>query len=107
MDDAGRHHRGPWSAVMPIPLNNHVSRNKEKGTVFIIVVAAIMLVSAIILLGADGFHLSDNQDRTLKTSHRQEFLIRELASYTQRTNRLPCPADPAVNAMSREFGFAR
>lgn len=92
---------------MRVPLKLDAGSNNEKGTVFIIVVAAIMLVSAIILLGADGFHLSDNQDRTLKTSHRQEFLIRELAAYAQRTNRLPCPADPAVNAMSREFGFAR
>jgi hypothetical protein len=68
--------------------------------------AMIMLVS-LLLLGATAFHLTDNQDRTLRTSRRQEFLIRELAAYAQRTNALPCPADPAVNNMTREFGFAR
>ena len=90
---------------MPIPVEQRAPG--EQGTVFIVVVAVIMLVSAIVLLGAGSFHLTDNQDRTLMTSKHQEFLIRELAAYTQRTNGLPCPADPAVNPASREFGFAR
>jgi hypothetical protein len=88
---------------MPVSMKNE----NEKGTVFIVVVAVIMLASAIILLGGGIFHLTDNQDSTLRTSRRQEFLIRELAAFAQRTNSLPCPADPAVNAASREFGFAR
>lgn len=93
---------------MPVPVEHHTAgRADEQGTIFIVVVALIMLVSAILLLGYGGFHIMDNQDKALQTSHRQEFLIRELAAYVQRENRLPCPADPAVNPMSHDFGFAR
>ena len=91
---------------MPVPVEN-AGREGEQGTILIVVVAVIMLMGAIVLLGSGSFHLIDNQDRTLKTSRRQEFLIRELAAYAQRTNALPCPADPAVDPVTREFGFAR
>jgi hypothetical protein len=91
---------------MPVPVAQ-AGRDGEQGTIFIVVVAVLMLFAAIVALGAGSFHLVDNQDRTLKTSRRQEFLIREVAAYAQRMNSLPCPADPAVNSMSREFGFAR
>lgn len=83
------------------------ARQGEQGTVLIVVVAVLMLMSAIIVLGVGPFHMKDTGDKIAQTTHRQEFLIRELASYAQRANALPCPADPAVNPASREFGFAR
>jgi hypothetical protein len=83
------------------------SRQSEQGTILIVVVAVVMLMSVIMLLGLGGLHLVDNQDRTLETSKRQEFLIRELSSYVQRTNELPCPANPAADPGGRDFGFAR
>ena len=82
-------------------------RQSEQGTVFIVVVAVIMLVSALLVLGVGGFHLLDDQDRVQKTGNRQELLIHELAASVQRTNALPCPADPAVDPLSRDFGSAR
>lgn len=92
---------------MLIPVETGSARQAEQGTILIVVVAVIMLVSAILVLGVGGFHMTDNQDRDLQTGKRQEFLIRELAAYVQRTNTLPCPADPAVDPGSRGFGFAR
>jgi hypothetical protein len=89
-------------SVVPDP-----NRQGEHGTVFIVVVAIIMLVGALLMLGVGGFGLQDNDDRIRNTNKRQEFLIRELAAYVQRTNALPCPADPAIDPMSRDFGFAR
>jgi len=92
---------------MPVPVKHSADRTGEQGTIFIVVVALIMLVTAILSLGFGSFHIVDNQDRILQTSHRQTFLIRELAAYVQRTNSLPCPADPAVNPLSHDFGYAR
>lgn len=83
------------------------SRQGEQGTVFLVVVAVIMLMSALIALGFGGFRLLDNDDRVRKTGVRQEFLIRQLSAWVQRTNALPCPADPAIDPLSRDFGFAR
>lgn len=91
---------------MPVPLEAS-TRQSEQGTVFIVVLAVIALMSAIVLLGTGVFHLDDTSDRVLQTNKKQEFLIRELAAYAQRTNSLPCPADPAVDPGSRNFGFAR
>lgn len=92
---------------MQLPIDGAPGRHGEQGTIFIVVVAVLMLMSAIVILGVGGFHLVDNQDRVLQTGKRQQFLIHELAAYAQRTNTLPCPADPAVDPFSREFGFAR
>src|SRR6202521_4113085 len=92
---------------MLIPVDSGTGRQGEQGTVFIVVVSALMLVSVLLVLGVGGFHLPDNQDRVQKTSNREDFLIHELAARTQRTNALPCPADPAVDPLSRDFGFAR
>ena len=75
---------------MLIPVETGSARQAEQGTILIVVVAVIMLVSAILVLGVGGFHMTDNQDRDLQTGKRQEFLIRELAAYVQRTNTLPC-----------------
>ena len=82
------------------------NRKGEQGSTFIVVVAVIMLVGVLLVLGVGGFRLQDNDDRIKNTSKRQEFLIRELAAYIQRSNALPCPADPAVDPASRDFGFA-
>ena len=92
---------------MLVPVEPDPGRQGEQGTVFIVVVAVIMLVSTLLVLGVGGFRLLDNGDRVRNTVKRQEFLIRELAAYVQRTNALPCPADPAIDPMSRDFGFAR
>jgi len=92
---------------MLVPVEPDAGRQGEQGTVFIVVVSVIMLVSALLVLGVGGFRLLDTQDRVKSTNNRQEFLIRELAAYVQRTNALPCPADPAIDPMSRGFGFAR
>src|SRR5579862_842045 len=83
------------------------NRQAEQGSTFIVVVAVIMLVGVLLALGVGGFRLQDNDDRVRNTNKRQEFLIRELAVYVQITNALPCPADPAIDPMSRDFGFAR
>ena len=88
---------------MPVPVN----RQGEQGTIFIVVVAVIMLVSAIMLLGTGGFHLTDNADRARDTQKRQDFLIHELSAYAQRVNALPCPADPGADPNGHEFGLAR
>jgi len=82
-------------------------REGEQGSTFIVVVAVIMLGGTLLVLGVGGFRLQDNDDRIRTTNKKQEFLIRELAGYVQRTNALPCPADPAVDPASRDFGFAR
>ena len=90
--------------LLPLELN---VRKREQGSTFIVVVALIMLMGTLLTLGYGSFHTVDTQDRILQTQKRQELLIRELASYAQRVNALPCPADPAVDPMSRDFGFAR
>jgi hypothetical protein len=90
-----------------LPVEPDPNRHGEQGSVFIVVVAVIMLVGTLLVLGVGGFRLLDNGDRVRNTNKRQEFLIRELAAYVQRTNALPCPADPAIDPASREFGFAR
>ena len=92
---------------MLVPVTSGTARQGEQGTVFLVVVAVVMLMSALIGLGFGGFRLLDTSDRVRKTADRQEFLIRELSAYVQRTSALPCPADPAVDPTSREFGFAR
>lgn len=92
---------------MLVPVDASPTRQGEQGSVFLVVVAAIMLMAVLIGLGFGGFRLLDNDDRVQKTSTRQEFLIRELSAWVQRMNILPCPADPAVDPTSREFGFAR
>jgi hypothetical protein len=71
---------------MLIPVETGAGRQGEQGTVFIVIVSVIMLVSALLVLGVGGFGVLDNQDRVQKTSNRQEFLIRELAAYVQRAN---------------------
>jgi hypothetical protein len=92
---------------MLVSLDPDPNRRGEHGSVFIVVVAVIMLVGVLLVLGVGGFGLQDNNDRISSTNRRQEFLIRELAAYVQRTNTLPCPADPAIDPSSRDFGFAR
>lgn len=82
-------------------------RQGEHGTIFIVVVAVIMLMASIMLLGTGGFHITDNPDRVRETQKRQEFLIHELSAYAQRMNALPCPADPGIDPTSHEFGYAR
>lgn len=90
---------------MSVPVKQ--ARKGEQGTIFIVVVAVIMLMSSIMLLGSGGFHLKDNPERVRETQKRQEFLLHELSAYAQRVNALPCPADPGVDPASHEFGFAR
>ncbi len=92
---------------MLVSVDAAAGREGEQGSVFIVVVAVIMLMAVLIGLGFGGFRLLDNDDRVRKTSARQEFLIRELSAWVQRTNVLPCPAYPAIDPASREFGFAR
>jgi hypothetical protein len=82
-------------------------RKSEEGSTFILVVAVLMLMSAIMLLGTGGFHITDDSDRVRSTQKRQEFLIRELSAYVQRVNALPCPADPGIDPKTHEFGLAR
>lgn len=92
---------------MLLSVDPAANRQGEHGSVFVVIVAVIMLMSTLILLGFGGFRLMDNDDRVRKTTARQEFLIREMSAWVQRANALPCPADPAVDPASREFGFAR
>jgi hypothetical protein len=82
-------------------------RQGEQGTIFIVVVAVIMLMSSIMLLGTGGFHIKDDSDSIRATQKRQEFMIHELSAYAQRVNALPCPADPGIDPRSHDFGFAR
>jgi hypothetical protein len=90
---------------MPVPVTQH--RQGEQGTIFIVVVAVVMLMSSIMLLGTGAFHIADNSDRVRETQKRQDFLVHELAAYAQRVNALPCPADPGIDPMGHEFGYAR
>ena len=92
---------------MLVPVESAQARPGEQGTVFLVVVACVVLMSVLITLGFGGFRLLDTSDRVQKTADRQAFLIRELSAWVQRTNTLPCPADPAVDPASRDFGFAR
>ena len=48
---------------MLIPVEPNPDRQSEQGTVFIVVVAVIMLVSTLLVLGVGGFRLLDNGDR--------------------------------------------
>lgn len=91
---------------MLVPVET-TARQGEQGSVFLVVVAVIMLMAVLIGLGFGGFRLLDNDDRVRKTVVRQEFLIRQLSAWVQRVNALPCPADPTVDPLSRDFGFAR
>ncbi len=90
---------------MPVPVTP--GRQGEQGTIFIVVVAVIMLMSAIMLLGTGGFHITDDSDRIRDTQKRQDLLIHELSAYAQRVNALPCPADPGIDPTNHGFGSAR
>ncbi len=92
---------------MPVSVTENPDRHGEQGTIFIVVVAVIMLMSAIMLLGTGAFRMTDDHDRVRETQKRQEFLIHELSAYAQRENALPCPADPGIDPQTHEFGLSR
>jgi len=92
---------------MRLPMKQQVAHSREEGTILIVVVAMLALVGALTLLGVGSFKTIDNQDLIRRTSLKEEFLIGELSAYAQRTNTVPCPADPAVSPTLPGFGFSQ
>ena len=76
---------------MLVPVEPVPGRQDEQGTVFIVVVAVIMLVSTLLVLGVGGFRLLDNGDRVRNTDKRQEFLIRETRGLRPEDERAALP----------------
>ncbi len=79
----------------------------ERGAVLLLVAVLVLFVGILMTFGLDGFQTQDVQDRIYRTKFREDFLIRELSAYVQRTNSLPCPADPAIARATAAFGTQR
>lgn len=76
----------------------------QKGSILIPVIAFILLAGVFLSLGLDYLELRSPEDDRRRTISDINFLSGEIASYVQKYNRLPCPADPTILSSNPNYG---
>lgn len=68
----------------------------QKGSILIAIIAVVMIASVMITYGIDYFKVRTEGEDRVATRENMEFVVHQLASYAQKNNRVPCPANPAL-----------
>ena len=93
---------------MPLPVKILSSQgstpSSTKGSILLVVLAIIVVMSVMITLGLGVFKTETPVDRSIETRARLERISHELASYAQNHYRLPCPADPSRDPLEATSG---
>ena len=80
------------------------SELSQQGSILIPVIAFVLLASVFISLGLDFLELRSPEEDRRRTIADINLISSEIASYAQKYNRIPCPADPAVTSNNPLFG---
>jgi hypothetical protein len=87
-----------------------MQKEAERGSILIIVVAVVMIISVALTFGLSKLKTQDNFERSLETQRKIDRIYIELANYVHQNNRLPCPYFPYLdggNLAARIFSNMR
>lgn len=76
----------------------------QQGSILIPVIAFLLLASVFLSLGLDFLELRSPEEDKRRTIADINLISSEIASFAQKYNRIPCPADPAVASNDPLFG---
>ena len=83
-----------------------IDQNNQAGSALIAVAALLMLLGVFVSLGIDSFKVKTPQDKAFETNRKMQIIARQLSSFVQLNNRLPCPSNPLTTYNSSSFGFS-
>lgn len=81
-----------------------INTGNQSGSALVAVAALLMLLGVFLSLGIDSFKIKTPQDRAFETLKKMEIITRQLSSFAQANNRLPCPANAALGYNSAAYG---
>ncbi len=74
-----------------------VTSSPQSGSILIIVVAIVLIVSVALTFGLGQLKTQDLFERSLETQRKMDRIAVELANYVHQHNRLPCPYFPYLD----------